>query len=169
MKSRTEVMQAVKQFAKEIGAPEAIICDTTREQKSADLRKFLNEIGTTLRILEEGTPWANKAELYIGLLKKAVRKDMKSSNCPLAFWDYCVERRARVHNVTSKDTFKLHGTNPHTDLTGEEGRYLEYLQYDWYDWCYYREQGEDFPSTRKYSDVYLVLRVVKGTKWLSGF
>ena len=39
-----------------------------------------------LRVLEEGTPWANKAELYIGLIKEAVRKDMKDSNCPLAFW-----------------------------------------------------------------------------------
>jgi hypothetical protein len=46
---------------------------------------FLGEIGTTLRVLEEGTPWANKAELYIGLIKEAVRKDMKDSNCPLAF------------------------------------------------------------------------------------
>jgi hypothetical protein len=32
------------------------------------MRKFCNEIGTTLRALEEGTPWSNKAELYIGLI-----------------------------------------------------------------------------------------------------
>eukprot|EP00957_Ditylum_brightwellii_P124442 9483997-Ditylum_brightwellii.AAC.1 len=63
MKSKSEVEQAVKQFAKEVGALDAI-----------------SEIGTTLRILEEGTPWVNKAELYIGLLKEAVRKDMKASN-----------------------------------------------------------------------------------------
>ena len=55
------------------------------------LRKFCGEIGTMLRVLEEGTPWANKAELYIGLIKEAVRKDMKDSNCPPAFWDYCAE------------------------------------------------------------------------------
>ena len=85
MSSKSEVLQAVKEFAKEIGAPEAVICDAAREQKSKSLRKFLGEIGTTLRILEEGTPWANKAELYIGLIKEAVRKDMKDSDCPLAF------------------------------------------------------------------------------------
>lgn len=94
MRNRKEVLQAVKQFAKEIGAPDAIICDAAREQKSLELRKFCNEIGTTLRVLEENTPWANKAELYIGLLKEAVRKDMRESNSPLAFWDYCMERRA---------------------------------------------------------------------------
>ena len=68
MRSKSEVLQAVKQFAKEIGAPEAIICDAVKEQTSKALRKFLNNIGSTLRVPEENTPWANKAELHIGLL-----------------------------------------------------------------------------------------------------
>jgi hypothetical protein len=68
MRSKKEVLQAVKQFAKEIGAPDAIIADAAREQKSLELRKFCSEIRTTLQVLEEGTPWANKAELYIGLI-----------------------------------------------------------------------------------------------------
>jgi hypothetical protein len=94
MKSKSEVLHAVKQFAKEVGAPEALICDAAREQRSHELRKFCQEIRTTLRVLEENTPWANKAELYIGLIKASVSKDMKESDCPLVFWDYCVERRA---------------------------------------------------------------------------
>ena len=49
------------------------------------MQQFCYKIGTTLRIIEEGTPWANKAELYIGLLKEEVRKDMKQANCALAF------------------------------------------------------------------------------------
>jgi hypothetical protein len=85
MKSKTEVLQAVKQFAKEIGAPDAIISDAAGEQSSHNLRKFCSEIGTMLRYLEEGTPWSNKAELYIGLIKEAVCKDMKDSDCPLSF------------------------------------------------------------------------------------
>jgi hypothetical protein len=44
------------------------------EQTPQPLRKFFNEIGTMLRVLEEGTPWVNKADLYIGLIKEAVRK-----------------------------------------------------------------------------------------------
>jgi hypothetical protein len=65
MKSKIKVLQAVKQFAKEIGAPDAIICNMAGEQTSHPLRKFCNVIGTTLRVLEKGTPWANEAELYI--------------------------------------------------------------------------------------------------------
>ena len=66
MKSKSEELQAVKQFAKEMGTPEAIISDPSGEQTSNDLKKFCGEIGTTLRALEEGTQWANRAELYIG-------------------------------------------------------------------------------------------------------
>eukprot|EP00957_Ditylum_brightwellii_P000928 74733-Ditylum_brightwellii.AAC.1 len=82
---------------------------------------FCAEIGTTPRVLEEGMPWANKAEHYIGLIKEAVQKDMKESNCPLALWDCCVEQRACISNLTAKDSFKLNDTTHHTVLTGEEG------------------------------------------------
>ena len=150
IKSKSEVLQAVKQFAKEIGAPDAIISDasgeqTSKKQTSQSLRKFCAEIGTTMRHLEEGTQWANKAELYIGLIKEAVRKDMKESNCPLVFWDYCVERRARINNLTAKSIFKLHGSNAHTALTGEEGDISNLCQYKWYDWCYFLEHKAQFP------------------------
>jgi hypothetical protein len=149
MKSKAEVLQAVKQFAKEIGAPDAIISDAAGEQSSHNLRKFCSEIGTTLRYLEEGTPWSNKAELYIGLIKEAVRKDMKDSDCPLSFWDYCVERRARINNLTAKSLFQLHGTNAHTALLGEEGDISNLSQFKWYDWCYYREHKAAFPYPRE--------------------
>jgi hypothetical protein len=139
----------VKQFAKEIGAPDAIICDMAGEQTSHALKRFCQEIGTTMRVLEEGIPWSNKAELYIGLIKEAVRKDMKDSDCPLAFWDYCVERRARINNLTAKDLFTLHGTNAHTALLGEDGDISTLCQYQWYDWCYFREQKQSFPYTRE--------------------
>ena len=62
MKSKKEVPQAVKQFAKQIGAPDAIICDTAGEQTSGALRELCHKIGTTLWVLEEGTPKDTKAE-----------------------------------------------------------------------------------------------------------
>ena len=56
----------------EIGVPTSIIADMAGEQMSQEVRKFCNDIGTTLWALEEGSPWSNKAERYIGLLKEAV-------------------------------------------------------------------------------------------------
>ena len=92
MTSKIEVPTALKLFVKAIGAPDAIICDHSGEQtSSAQVCTFCNQIDSLLKVLEEGTPWANRAELYIGLIKSTISKDMKSSGCPLAFWDYCAE------------------------------------------------------------------------------
>jgi len=135
--------------AKEIGAPDAIIADAVREQQSDPLKRFLKSIGTTLRILEEGTPWSNKAEVYIGLIKEAVRKDMAMSNCPLAFWDYCVERRARINNLTAKDRFQLHGQTARATVHGEAGDISNLWKFGWYEWCTFFEHSASFPAPKK--------------------
>ena len=140
---------ALKMFAKDIGAPDAIICDAAREQISQEVRNFCYKIGTSLRVLEEGTPWANRAELYIGLLKEAVRKDLRESDCPLVFWDYCCERRARINNLTARNLFQLEGRNAHFSITGEDGDISNLCQFSWYEWCYYREHTAGFPLPRE--------------------
>ena len=109
MKQKSEVIQAVKQFAKEVGAPDAIVCDMASKQTSPEAKQFYNMIGTTLQAHEGGTPWANKAELYIKLMKEAERKDMQVANSLLPFWDYCLEHRAWVYNMTARDNLKIRG------------------------------------------------------------
>ena len=149
MKKKSEVLLAIKQFAKEIGAPDSFVADMSGEQMSSEVKKFCNDIGTTLKALEEGTPWSNKAELYIGLIKEAVRKDMRESNSPLCLWDYCVERRARINNLTAKNVFNLHGSTPHTVTTGDEGNISNLCQYGWYEWCYFRDHTAAFPNNKE--------------------
>ena len=48
MKRKSEVLAAIKLFAKEVGAPDAIVSDMAKEQVSQDVRNFCNTIGTTL-------------------------------------------------------------------------------------------------------------------------
>ena len=100
----------------------------------------------TLRVLEESTQWANRAELYIGLLKEAIRKDLRTSNCPLVLWDYCAERRALIHNLTPRDLFQTSGKTPIEATLGTQGDISNLCNFSWYDWCYYREEaGHQFP------------------------
>ena len=121
LKWKSEVLQAVKQFAKESGAPDAILCDMAGEQLTPEVKHFCNIIGKTLRALEEGMPWSNMAELYIKLIKESVRNDIKSTNSPLSFWDYCLKRRVCIYNLMAHDHIKVCGSNPHTITAGEEG------------------------------------------------
>ena len=76
MKAKQDYLKAMKLFAKEVGVPEVLVADHSGEQTSNKSREYCQLIGTTLRVLEEGTLWANRAELYIGLLKEAIRKDL---------------------------------------------------------------------------------------------
>ena len=46
IRSKKDVVLVVKQFAKEIGAPDAIVCDAAGEQTSLDLKRFFNSIST---------------------------------------------------------------------------------------------------------------------------
>ena len=59
MRMCSDILSVVKQFAKEIGALDAIITDAVKDQTSQPLQKFCSEIETTLHALEEGTPWSN--------------------------------------------------------------------------------------------------------------
>ena len=109
MKRKGEVLQVVKQFAKEVGAPDVIISDMVREQLSQEVKHFCNLIGMTLCALDEGTPSSNCVELYIKLMKEEVHKDMREANSPLVFWDYCLECHVRIYNLTAQDHHKSVG------------------------------------------------------------
>ena len=149
MKQKSEVLAASKQFAKVVGTPDAIVCDMASEQLSSGVKQFCNTMGTMLRALEEGTSWSNKAELYVKLMKEVVRKDMREADSPLPFWDYCLERRVWIYNLTARDHIKINGMMPHTATTGEEGDISNLCQYKWYDWCYYREHTAKFPHNQE--------------------
>ena len=86
----------------------------TEEQRSEGL-------GTTLRLLDQNTKWENSAELYVGLMEEAARKDIMISSSPLVLWDYVTERQAAIISLTARDLFQLQGSNPHTVTLSEEG------------------------------------------------
>ena len=94
---------------------------------------------------------------------------MHESNSPMILWDYCVERRARINNLTAKDNFKLHGTTPHTATMAEEGDISSLCQFGWYEWCYYCEQTAVFPHNRKYSAESWAPPMVKAMRWPNGY
>ena len=64
----------LKQFSRDVVAPEVLVADSHRAQKLREVRDSCNNIGTKLRLLEGSTQWGNRAELYVGLFKEGTRK-----------------------------------------------------------------------------------------------
>ena len=102
---------------------------------------FCNNIGTTLCILGKKTQWENRAKLYVGLMKNAVRKDIQLTGSPLVLWDYAEERCATILSLTMRDLFQLQGSNPYTATIGEEGDISNLCQFGWYEWVYFYDNS----------------------------
>ncbi len=141
MKDQCSYFSALKQFTKEVGAPQVLVCDSHPTQKKRKVKEFCVQIGITLCVPEAETQWANRAELYVGLLKKATRKDMRATGSPLVLWDYCMERHALIFQVTAKKLFQFNGTNPHTATYGTEAYISHLCVFGWYEWVYYCNQS----------------------------
>ena len=90
---------------KEVGAPDVLVCDGSKTQNQREVKLLSTQMGTTLKKLEAETQWANRAELAVGILTEAVRKDLRESGSPIVLWDYCMERRALIGQVTCKKLF----------------------------------------------------------------
>ena len=102
MKSQEEFKTALHWFCKQVEVPSTLVADGHKSQTSSSVKQICHQLGTTLRVLETGSPWTNRAELYISLLKEAVRKDMRESNSPMVLWDYAIE-----HQVMHQDRLRL--------------------------------------------------------------
>jgi hypothetical protein len=55
----------------------------------------------------------------------------------------------KINDLTTRNLFQLHGTNPYTVLTGSEGDISNLCQFGWYEWCYYRENTNKFPFNKE--------------------
>ena len=125
-----------------------LVVDGHLSQASPIVRWFCDQVGTTLRVLDTGTPWGNRAELYIGLLKEAVRRDMRHSKSPMTLWCYCIEQRAKIQNAITRPLFHTEGRSPHVFTFGVQGDISIICNFRWYEWIYYHDSGS-FPENKE--------------------
>ena len=69
MKSQDEFETDSTGFFKEVGTPLDLILDGFSDQTKSSVKMFCDQVSTDLKTLERATPWSNRAELCIGLLK----------------------------------------------------------------------------------------------------
>lgn len=140
---------ALKQFAKEVGAPDVLVSDSAKAETKREVKEFCAQIGTTHKALEAESQHSNLAELYVGIVKEATRKDLRESGSPIVLWDYCLERRVLIFQVTAKKLFQLHGTNPYTATLGSQADISHLCHFGWYEWVYYRDKTASYPHQKE--------------------
>src|SRR6056300_1312548 len=140
--NQKEYLQALKAFCREVGVPETLVCDPHPTQHSREVKNYLAEVGTRLKVLERSTQWADLAERFIGLLKSGVRTDLRESNAPMVLWDYCLDRRVMIMNLTARSTHKLRGINPYTATTFQTADISNIATFGWFEWVYCLEDSK---------------------------
>ena len=147
MNSQLEFNDTLHCFFKEIVVPISLEMDGHMSQINNKAKKFCHQVRTTLRILEAGTLWGNHAELYIGLFKEAVFRDLFMTNLPMVLWDYCMERRDQIHNTVPHPLFQNLEMTPHESTFGKHVDISNMCNFGWYQWVYYRTSNSS-PSAK---------------------
>jgi len=145
MQSQSNLHLAMKSLFKGPGVPPNIVCDGAKEQVGGPVRKICQQSGCNIKEIKKGTSWSNRAERSIFAFQEAIRLDMKKAGSPMAYWDYCGERRARIMNATAKDIFMLQGQTPHSFMTGQPTEISHLCEFAWYEWVYFLDSHSQFP------------------------
>ena len=130
-----------------MGVPFYLIMDGHIAQKNNNINKFCHQIETTIHTLEAGTPWDNHSELYIGLFKEDVRRNLHTTNVSMVLWDYCMERQSKIHSAVPHQLFQNQEMTPHESTFGEHGDISNICNFGWYQWVYYRNPNS-FTATK---------------------
>ena len=146
MEEKSEFSKALKMSIKEVSVPLYLITDSAQVQKSKEVVIFCHKIGATLQIPEESTQWADRAELYIELLKEGVWKEIHESHSLLVLWVYAAELKDQMFNMTENDLFQLQGQNPHMATFGTECDISNVCQYKLYEWVIFVMVVRNFHS-----------------------
>ncbi len=59
MKMESNYINTLKEFAKDVGAPDMLVCDASKTQTQQKVKEFCTEISTTHITLEAATQWAD--------------------------------------------------------------------------------------------------------------
>ena len=121
------------------------------EQTSPALKTFLNDIGvgTTPKSIGGGNTVGKQGRTIYWFIEGVGEEGHERIKLTSPFWDYCLERRVHIYNMTVRDYPTIRGMNPHTLVTGEEGDISNLCQFSWYEWVYFRKHTTAFPHNKE--------------------
>jgi hypothetical protein len=73
MKKKGDTHETLQEFLQDVGAPEKIDVDGSKEQVMGDFRRLASDAGCKVVQVEPYTPHSNQAEVAIRELKKSTR------------------------------------------------------------------------------------------------
>ena len=108
-----------------------MIYNLAPNQIQGETRKLWSLSSCTIKGLEKGIPFSNKAECYVGIVKSNVKKDLKLSNSPLVLWNYRVDHRCKILSASARNRYLLEGMAAYTKITGQPYDISNLCMFSW--------------------------------------
>ncbi len=143
MATKSDAGQALKTFIMELGVPEELTIDGSKEQTKpqTDFQKCCRRNDAKVTRTEPERPNQNPAEGVIREIRRRWFRTMIRKRVPRKLWDYGVRWTTQVMQRTSTQAGGLRGTCPLQDVTGETPDISEYLDFGFYDHVSYKENA----------------------------
>jgi hypothetical protein len=134
---------ALKEFITELGVPDEMTIDGSKEQnsKGTEFMKTCRKHDIRITRTEPERSNQNPAEGVIREVRRKWFRIMIRKRVPRKLWDYGVRWTCQVMQRTSTEAGGLRGVCPLQEVTGETVDISEYLDFGFYDHVSYKENA----------------------------
>ena len=137
IESRKRASDSLNKFMHEVGIPSSLTTDNAKELVEGDWTKLCRKHHVIMKATEPYSPWQNSAELAGGIIKRKVRRIMRTTNTPLVLWDFCWEYCSEVKSLTASKHINLNKRTPYEIVLGYSPDISELVLFRWYQWVWY--------------------------------
>ena len=143
LKAECDVHLALDLLHADYGVAKTYTPDNAMTLVKGTFEKKVNQVGSTIHLIEAHTANQNKAESIARELKCMYNCEMRRSNLPLIYWDKCYQLQCLIRSHTALGLPSLEGTTPIKKLMGDKGDISHLTEFQWYQWFWYIEPTDN--------------------------
>ena len=143
LKAECDAHLALDLLHADYGVAKTYTPDNAMTLVKGTFQKNVNQVGSTIHLIESHTPIQNKAESIARELKCMYRHETCRSNSPLIYWDKCYQLQCLIHSHTAHGLPSLEGMMPIKKLMGDMGDISHLAEFQWYQWIWYIEPTDN--------------------------
>ena len=155
MASKGDAHYTFQDLAHDVGVPDKLVMDNSKEQTLGAFRKKCRDAGVKVQTIEPYSQWQNDAEKGIGKAKKKTKLRMTKLKIPKRLWDDCLEWECDVMSHVAHATYGDATAVPHAQVVGRTPDISKWAEFGFYDWIYWWDCRADFPDDNRTIGRYL--------------
>ena len=133
MKTKSLAHEGLRNFIEMDGIPENLVVDGSKEQSHNAWKDTLRTYHVNQSTSEPYSPWQNRAESEIKMIKIGIKKFTLQCNSPRSVWCYLGELISKLRRVTPSLIPSLGGRTPYEDVMGSTSDISALIQFRWWD------------------------------------